>query len=226
MSCWCLVLEEACFGCHKGQSNCQTQGAGKDKQGKGSFGLSLWKALYRRTELGSAKKSVLFSMCKQSMRERQQKSQICTGLKNKTPTLGQFCLLSSRIHRQRICRRGNMLTILQYCCSLVFSETITSVPPSLLLLKTSERAYRTLLEEAPLFSGICEWKYFTSCHMAEEEHCINQSLFHVIWKLPTQKTFKFPLTWFLPYVTRTRISRRKIIFTLFPQLLVHSAILI
>lgn len=39
-------------------------------------------------------------------------------------------------------------------------------------------------------------------------------IFHVIWKLPTQKTFKFPLTWFLPYVTRTRISRRKIIFTL------------
>lgn len=130
--------------------------------------------LYRRTEPGYVKKFVLFSMSKQSLQENQQNSLICMGMRDKTSTLGKFCSLASKICRLKILRsnrRGKMLVILLHCCSLFFAKTITSISPKTSL--TSERAYRTLPEKPSLFPGIREWKYFASCHMLEEEHCIN-----------------------------------------------------
>lgn len=130
--------------------------------------------LYRRTESGYAKQSVLFSMCKQSLQEGQQNPQIFRGMRDKTSTLGKFCSLSSEVCRLEILtgnRRGEMLMILLHCCSLFFTKTITFI--SLKLLSHLKEPTELSQRNPPLFPWICEWKHFASCHMLEEEHCIN-----------------------------------------------------
>lgn len=64
-----------------------------------------------------------------------------------------------------------------------------SVPPLPLSPKNSERAYRPVLEEAPIFPGTGQWKYLASCHMLEGEHSINQPHFSCDWKATYTEKF-------------------------------------
>lgn len=150
--------------------------------------------LYRRTESGSAKKSVLFSMCKQSLQEGKKTSQICKGMRDKTSTWGKFCSLSSKICRLEILRgnrRGKKLTILLRCCSLFFTKTIISISQNFSgIWKSLQNSPR---ETLPFFQGYMSGSTLQVVTCWRKNTVLINHIFHVIWKLPTQKTFQFTL---------------------------------